>query len=155
MNNELYQRLHDRAEANGRSLSEEAEALLYGAFDEQARAHEAFVGMVARGEAQLVVPTPTIPGTFLVAPTGTPPLYLAEVAGAAGSKPSGTDESVESFRRIAKFLAAAFRDKEVVAAAREMLKTAVGEVREEVAAGPDPGSGTRSRRKVTGRADST
>jgi hypothetical protein len=53
VNDELYQRLRRETEATGRSLSEEAEVLFYGAFEARARAHETLIGMLARGEVVL------------------------------------------------------------------------------------------------------
>jgi hypothetical protein len=150
INDETYQRLRASAEANGRSLSEEAEVLLSGAFDPRERLHEALMGMMARGEvvlsAGLGTALPRISATMLA--EAVPGLRIETV------EPVETEEHAETFRRLSELLAAALRGETVVAAAREMLKTAVGEVRKEVVAARDPGGGTASRKKATVGADS-
>jgi len=157
LNSELYQRLRHAAEANGRSLSEQAEVLLYSAFNAQARAHETLVGMVARGEV-LLRPTSSSGNAAEAAAAGLSPTpkpgfgQLAELGASLGALvPAGFN-----LGKGLGSLAAVLRDTEVAAALRETVKTAVREDREEVAgAVRDRGGSADSSKNSTGSADST
>ena len=158
LNSELYQRLRHAAEANGRSLSEQAEVLLYSAFNAQERAHETLVGMVARGEV-LLRPTSS-PGNAAEAASAadlspTPILGFGHLAD-LGASLSPLLPAGFNLEKGVGLLAAVLRDAEVAAALRETVKTAVREDREEVAgAVRDRGGSADSSKNSTGGADST
>ena len=98
VNDELYQRIRHEVEATGRSLSEEAEVLLNGAFDARARAHEALVEMVARGE--FLLQPKSSPGNAAEAATAveeTPNLGFGSLAAVVGDlKPGEQLDQTES-----------------------------------------------------------
>ena len=149
VNDELYQQIRHEVEATGRSLSEEAEVLLNGAFDARARAHEALVEMVARGEILLQPKSsPCNAAEAATAVEETPNLGFGSFAAVVGDlKPGEQLDQIrgELFGRMSE--AAAFvRDavaadlrEAITAAVRETLPAVVREtlpamVREEVAA---------------------
>jgi hypothetical protein len=169
VNDELYQRLRREAEAKGRSLSEEAEALLYGAFEAQARTHEALVGMVARGEVVLQ-PRSSPRNVPEAAPKAEAPSSgfgsLAEIAAVAGlTRGLKSGESLEAikselFGGMSEVLA--FALNAVAANAREAITAAVREtlpsvVRDELAAVPrrQPGGSAGASKDPADSADST
>lgn len=131
VNDELYQLIRHEAEANGRSMSEEAEVLLHGAFDARARAHEVLVGMVARGEVLLQPKSSPGSPTEMAAVAETPPALTPGSAEFTSGVFSGV--SSEMFSRMCDVVMAAFRGDAVAAAARDMIRAAVREVHEEAA----------------------
>jgi hypothetical protein len=78
---------------------------------------------------------------------------MAAAAGLAGMPPRELAAAFESglFGQMSKLLAAAFRDDEVAAAARETIETAIRNVREDVAAAArDPRGSEGSNKNSSG-----